>query len=111
VEEAVTALGYSTELATHLFRECWLIGTGSDVKSSPVATPGLRQRNMIHETHCPALVSLFHEREENESAGPKRSLKRAWNSTDGANPFLASCLNGCNSLRRKLEHGCFLTHQ
>jgi hypothetical protein len=23
VEEAVAALGYSTELATHLFRECW----------------------------------------------------------------------------------------
>jgi hypothetical protein len=30
VEEAVTALGYSTELATHLFRECWAVGTGSD---------------------------------------------------------------------------------
>jgi hypothetical protein len=29
VEEAVTALGYSTELATHLFRECWAVGTGS----------------------------------------------------------------------------------
>jgi hypothetical protein len=25
VEEAVTALGYSTELAHHLFRECWAI--------------------------------------------------------------------------------------
>src|ERR1700732_3832722 len=31
VEEAVTALGSSTELATHLFRECWAEGTGSDV--------------------------------------------------------------------------------
>jgi hypothetical protein len=31
VEEAVTALGSTTELATHLFRECWAIGTGSDV--------------------------------------------------------------------------------
>ena len=30
VEETVTALGYSTELAHHLFRECWSIGTGSD---------------------------------------------------------------------------------
>jgi hypothetical protein len=30
VEEAVTALGYSTELAHHLFRECWVMGTGSD---------------------------------------------------------------------------------
>jgi hypothetical protein len=30
VEEAVTALGSSTELATHLFRECWAVGTGSD---------------------------------------------------------------------------------
>jgi hypothetical protein len=29
VEEAVTALGSSTELATHLFRECWVEGTGS----------------------------------------------------------------------------------
>jgi hypothetical protein len=29
VEEAVTALGYSTELAHHLFRECWAIGTGN----------------------------------------------------------------------------------
>jgi hypothetical protein len=28
VEEAVIALGYSTELATHLFRECWAEGTG-----------------------------------------------------------------------------------
>jgi hypothetical protein len=31
VEEAVTALGYSTELASHLFRECWAVGTGSEV--------------------------------------------------------------------------------
>jgi hypothetical protein len=31
VEEAVTALGYSTELATHLFRECWVEGTGRKV--------------------------------------------------------------------------------
>jgi hypothetical protein len=31
VEETVTALGYSTELAHHLFRECWAVGTGSDV--------------------------------------------------------------------------------
>jgi hypothetical protein len=31
VEETVTALGYSMELAHHLFRECWAIGTGSDV--------------------------------------------------------------------------------
>jgi hypothetical protein len=47
-------------------------------------------------------------------------LRSAWrrpetiivhNSTDGANPFLAFCLNGGHSLRRKLEHGCFLTHQ
>ena len=30
MEEAVTALGYSTELAHHLFRECWAEGTGSD---------------------------------------------------------------------------------
>ena len=29
MEEAVTALGYSTELAHHLFRECWAIGTGN----------------------------------------------------------------------------------
>jgi hypothetical protein len=27
VEEAVTALGYSTELAHHLFRECWAVGS------------------------------------------------------------------------------------
>jgi hypothetical protein len=31
VEETVAALGYSTELAHHLFRECWAEGTGSDV--------------------------------------------------------------------------------
>jgi hypothetical protein len=31
VEEAVTALGSSTELAGHLFRECWAEGTGSEV--------------------------------------------------------------------------------
>jgi hypothetical protein len=31
VEEAIAALGYSTELATHLFRECWAEGTGSEV--------------------------------------------------------------------------------
>ena len=31
MEEAVTALGYSTELATHLFRECWVEGTGRKV--------------------------------------------------------------------------------
>jgi hypothetical protein len=30
VEEAVAALGVSTELADHLFRECWAEGTGSD---------------------------------------------------------------------------------
>src|ERR1700736_2080131 len=30
VEEAVAALGSTTELATHLFRECWVVGTGSD---------------------------------------------------------------------------------
>src|ERR1700730_9860594 len=30
VEETVTALGYSTDLAHPLFRECWSIGTGSD---------------------------------------------------------------------------------
>jgi hypothetical protein len=29
VEEAVAALGSSTELADHLFRECWAVGTGS----------------------------------------------------------------------------------
>ena len=31
MEETVTALGSSTELATHLFRECWAVGTGSEV--------------------------------------------------------------------------------
>jgi hypothetical protein len=31
VEEAVIALGSSTELATHPFRECWAVGTGSEV--------------------------------------------------------------------------------
>ena len=31
VEETVTALGSSTELAHHLFRECWAVGTGSKV--------------------------------------------------------------------------------
>jgi hypothetical protein len=31
VEETITALGSSIELATHLFRECWAAGTGSDV--------------------------------------------------------------------------------
>ena len=30
VEETVAALGSSTELAHHLFRECWAEGTGSD---------------------------------------------------------------------------------
>ena len=30
VLEAVAALGSSTELATHLFRECWAVGTGSE---------------------------------------------------------------------------------
>jgi hypothetical protein len=29
VEETVAALGSSTELATHLFRECWAEGTGN----------------------------------------------------------------------------------
>jgi hypothetical protein len=29
VEETVAALGSSTELANHLFRECWAVGTGS----------------------------------------------------------------------------------
>ena len=29
VEETVAALGSSTELADHLFRECWAVGTGS----------------------------------------------------------------------------------
>jgi hypothetical protein len=31
VEEAVAALGSTTELAGHLFRECWAKGTGSEV--------------------------------------------------------------------------------
>jgi len=31
VEETVAALGSSTELAHHLFRECWVMGTGSEV--------------------------------------------------------------------------------
>jgi hypothetical protein len=31
VEEAVIALGSSTELAGHLFRECWAEGTSSEV--------------------------------------------------------------------------------
>jgi hypothetical protein len=31
VEEAVAAVGSSSELAHHLFRECWAAGTGSDV--------------------------------------------------------------------------------
>jgi hypothetical protein len=44
VEDAVTALGSSTELATHLFRECWAEGTGSDTDlcrafSTPQETP------------------------------------------------------------------------
>jgi hypothetical protein len=30
VEEAVAAVGSSSELAHHLFRECWSAGTGSD---------------------------------------------------------------------------------
>jgi hypothetical protein len=30
IEETVAALGCSTELAHHLFRECWAVGTGSD---------------------------------------------------------------------------------
>jgi hypothetical protein len=31
VKEAVAALGVSTELAGHLFRECWVVGTDSKV--------------------------------------------------------------------------------
>jgi hypothetical protein len=45
------------------------------------------------------------------SAWPRPETIIVHNSTDGANPFLAFCLNGGHSLRRKLEHGCFLTHQ
>ena len=30
VEETVAALGSTTELAGHLFRECWAVGTGSE---------------------------------------------------------------------------------
>jgi hypothetical protein len=30
VEETVAALGVSTELANHLFRECWAVGTGHE---------------------------------------------------------------------------------
>jgi hypothetical protein len=37
VEETVTALGSSTELAHHLFRECWAKGTGSNLD-----LPGIR---------------------------------------------------------------------
>jgi hypothetical protein len=41
VEETVTALGYSTELAHHLFRECWAAGTGNsaDLCRCSAATP------------------------------------------------------------------------
>jgi len=35
VKEAVTALGSSTELATHLFRECWAEGTGICLHGNP----------------------------------------------------------------------------
>jgi hypothetical protein len=45
------------------------------------------------------------------SAWPRPETIIVHNSTDGANPFLAFCLNRGHSLRRKLEHGCFLTHQ
>jgi hypothetical protein len=43
VEQAVTALvGSSSELATHLFRECWVEGTGSQNEPArvPVAVLG-----------------------------------------------------------------------
>jgi hypothetical protein len=38
VEDTVVALGSSTELATHLFRECWVVGTGRAF-STPQETP------------------------------------------------------------------------
>jgi hypothetical protein len=41
VEETVIALGSSTELANHLFRECWVVGTGSDTAASAPLTTAL----------------------------------------------------------------------
>jgi hypothetical protein len=40
VLEAVAALGSSTELAGHLFRECWAVGTGSEELSRPFGWNG-----------------------------------------------------------------------
>jgi hypothetical protein len=40
VEETVTALGYSTELAGHLFRECWAEGTAFHTKCESGSPPG-----------------------------------------------------------------------
>ena len=85
VEETVTALGYSTELAGHLFRECWAVGTGSEELSRAF---GWNDREV--EAHrfkvatAAGLVAIWHnaritvdrgqEQEEVSGAGHARSV-------------------------------------
>jgi hypothetical protein len=42
VEETVTALGYSTELANHLFRECWVVPPSTPPQISRVPSSEVR---------------------------------------------------------------------
>jgi hypothetical protein len=59
VEETVAALGYSGELAHHLFRECWAEGTGSDTDLCLVFGWEVEDHKLMVATAA-HLVALWH---------------------------------------------------
>jgi hypothetical protein len=80
VEEAVTALGYSTELASHLFRECWVEGTGSDTDLCRVF--GWEVEAHKYKVHLAAeMVAYWHVRLK--SGGPLMTVSSLTTDFDG----------------------------
>jgi hypothetical protein len=61
VEETVAALGSSTELAGHLFRECWAVGTGSEELSRTFGWNGREiEAHKSKVATAADLVALWH---------------------------------------------------
>jgi hypothetical protein len=68
VEETVAALGAETELAGHLFRECWVVGTGSEELSRAF---GWNDR----ETRLPVQVGPIRPIRDQAAAGDEVAIE------------------------------------
>ena len=79
--------------------------------SIAMTTLELPAKSVLCTLGNPITTTLQIDRAVFNNLAPKGDLNSGFQSTDGANPFLAFCFSRCNWLRWKLKHRCFLTLQ